>query len=66
VGFRNRLGVLWSWGWNYLRKDRAIRIIARSADDPVADTVEGLAAPPAGGADARGAARPDPLAIIGK
>jgi NADH dehydrogenase len=37
IGFRNRLAVLWSWGWNYVKKDRAIRIIARSQADPLAD-----------------------------
>jgi len=40
IGFRNRLAVLWSWGWNYVKKDRAIRIIARSQADPLADELE--------------------------
>jgi NADH dehydrogenase len=37
IGFRNRLVVLGSWAWDYLRHDRPIRIIARSDPDPVAD-----------------------------
>lgn len=42
AGFRNRLAVLWSWSSNYLRKDRPIRIIARSDDDALTGAVEGL------------------------
>ena len=42
VGFRNRLAVLWSWSWNYLRKDRPIRIIARSDTDALTGLVEGM------------------------
>jgi NADH dehydrogenase len=51
IGFRNRLAVLWSWGWNYVKKDRAIRIIARSQADPLADELEdtGEASYPAAG-----------------
>lgn len=30
VGFRNRFAVFASWGWNYLRKDRPLRIIVRA------------------------------------
>lgn len=30
VGFRNRLAVFASWGWNYLQKDRPLRIIVRA------------------------------------
>jgi NADH:ubiquinone reductase (H+-translocating) len=37
IGFRNRLVVLASWGWDYLRRDRPIRIIARGQRDSVAD-----------------------------
>jgi NADH dehydrogenase len=37
IGFRNRLVVLASWGWDYLRRDRPIRIIARGQRDPLAD-----------------------------
>ena len=40
IGFRNRLVVLGSWAWNYLRKDRPIRIVARSDPDPVADELD--------------------------
>jgi hypothetical protein len=40
VGFRNRLAVLWSWSWSYLRKDRPIRIIARSDPDTLTGGVE--------------------------
>lgn len=35
IGFRNRLAVLFSWGWDYLRRDRPIRLIVRSDYDPV-------------------------------
>jgi NADH dehydrogenase len=35
VGFRNRLAVLGSWGWNYFRKDRPIRIVVRAHADRV-------------------------------
>lgn len=41
VGFRNRLAVFASWGWNYLRRDRPIRIIARAQGDPIADELGG-------------------------
>ena len=37
IGFRNRAAVLASWGWNYLRRDRPIRIIAHIGQDPVSD-----------------------------
>jgi NADH dehydrogenase len=40
IGFRNRLAVLWSWSWDYLKKDRAIRIIARSQRDPLTDELD--------------------------
>lgn len=40
IGFRNRLAVLWSWGWDYLRRDRPIRLIIRSHGDPLADEFE--------------------------
>jgi hypothetical protein len=33
IGFRNRLLVLIGWGWNYLRYDRPIRIVARAKED---------------------------------
>jgi NADH dehydrogenase len=35
IGFRNRAVVLASWGWDYLRRDRPIRLIIRSRYDPV-------------------------------
>jgi hypothetical protein len=38
------VAVLWSWSWYYFRKDRAIRIIARSDGDAVTDAVEGARA----------------------
>lgn len=34
IGFRNRLLVLLGWGWNYLRFDRPVRIIARARTRP--------------------------------
>jgi NADH dehydrogenase len=40
IGFRNRVAVLASWAWNYLRRDRPIRIVARSRPDPVADELD--------------------------
>jgi NADH dehydrogenase len=36
VGFRNRVAVFAEWGWEYLRRDRPIRIITRVDADPVA------------------------------
>jgi NADH dehydrogenase len=41
IGFRNRAVVLASWGWDYLRRDRPIRLIVRSADDPLAAGLHG-------------------------
>ena len=35
--------MLWSWSWNYLRKDRPVRIIARSDADKLTDAIEGAA-----------------------
>jgi NADH dehydrogenase len=49
IGFRNRLVVLASWSWDYLRRDRPIRLIVRSDYDPVMATLmseAGLCAPP--------------------
>ena len=43
IGFRNRLVVLASWGWNYFLRDRPIRLITRSDLDPL---VEELDPPP--------------------
>ncbi|MGZ4145357.1 MAG: NAD(P)/FAD-dependent oxidoreductase [Actinomycetota bacterium] len=40
IGFHNRLVVLASWGWNYLLRDRPIRLIVRSDPDAVAEDVD--------------------------
>jgi len=40
IGFRNRLVVLASWGWNYLLRDRPIRLIARSDRDPLVEELD--------------------------
>ena len=40
IGFRNRAAVLASWAWDYLRRDRPIRVIVRSDEDPVASSVD--------------------------
>ncbi len=40
IGFRNRAVVLGSWGWDYLRRDRPIRLILRSDEDPVSSSLE--------------------------
>jgi NADH dehydrogenase len=40
IGFRNRAAVLASWAWNYLRRDRPIRVIVRSEADPLAEQVD--------------------------
>jgi len=40
IGFRNRAVVLASWGWNYLRFDRPIRLILRSEADSVAEALD--------------------------
>jgi len=40
IGFRNRAAVLTSWSWNYLLRDRPIRLIARAQPDPLADEVD--------------------------
>ncbi|MEM7051198.1 MAG: NAD(P)/FAD-dependent oxidoreductase [Acidobacteriota bacterium] len=37
VGFRNRLAVVLSWGFNYVRSDRPVRIITRAKADPFAE-----------------------------
>jgi NADH:ubiquinone reductase (H+-translocating) len=37
IGFRNRAVVLINWAWNYLRKDRPIRMITNIERDPLAD-----------------------------
>ncbi|MEX2554666.1 MAG: NAD(P)/FAD-dependent oxidoreductase [Actinomycetota bacterium] len=40
IGFRNRAAVLASWTWDYIRRDRPIRLILRSEADPVAAAVD--------------------------
>jgi len=40
IGFRNRAVVLASWAWNYLRRDRPIRVIVRSEADPLVAQVD--------------------------
>jgi NADH dehydrogenase len=46
VGFRNRLLVFASWGWNYIRKDRPIRLIVESGRDRVTEELLDEAAHP--------------------
>jgi hypothetical protein len=36
-GFRNRVSVVASWSWNYLRRDRPIRVIGATRRNPVAE-----------------------------
>jgi NADH dehydrogenase len=48
IGFRNRAAVLMQWGWNYLRKDRPIRIIAKADDDELTADLTGKQAPVTG------------------
>jgi len=40
IGFRNRIAVLASWAWNYLVRDRPIRLIVRGNTDPVAEQTD--------------------------
>jgi NADH dehydrogenase len=40
IGFRNRAAVLASWAWDYIRRDRPIRLILRSEADPLAETLD--------------------------
>ncbi|TML75918.1 MAG: NAD(P)/FAD-dependent oxidoreductase [Actinobacteria bacterium] len=40
IGFRNRVAVLASWGWNYFLRDRPIRLIVRGDPDPLADEID--------------------------
>jgi NADH dehydrogenase len=46
IGFRNRAVVMASWAWNYLRRDRPIRLIIRGDADAVAQALEGNASDP--------------------
>jgi len=43
IGFRNRALVLVNWAWNYLRYDRAVRLILPPG--PTAEVVEGMRGP---------------------
>jgi len=49
IGFRNRAVVLASWAWDYLRRDRPIRLIVRSEPDPITASVESEGEPPSPG-----------------
>ena len=40
IGFRNRVAVLASWAWNYIVRDRPIRLIVRGEIDPVAEEID--------------------------
>jgi NADH dehydrogenase len=40
IGFRNRIVVLGSWGWNYFLRDRPSRVIVRSDPDPLAEDLD--------------------------
>jgi len=40
IGFRNRLAALSSWGWNYVRFDRPIRIILQATPDPLVSAAQ--------------------------
>ncbi|MCI0346630.1 MAG: FAD-dependent oxidoreductase, partial [Chloroflexi bacterium] len=40
IGFRNRAAVLASWAWDYVRRDRPIRLILRSEADTLAAEVD--------------------------
>ena len=40
IGFRNRIAVLASWAWNYIVRDRPIRLIVRGHIDPVAEETD--------------------------
>ena len=51
IGFRNRLVVLAGWTWEYLRRDRPIRLIARVDPDPLARFGEELVLGAQPGAD---------------
>jgi hypothetical protein len=51
IGFRNRLIVLAEWTWEYVRRDRPIRLIARVDPDPLARFGEELVLGSPPGAD---------------
>lgn len=48
IGFRNRTVVLLNWAWNYVRKDRPIRIITTVERDPLVDELTAGHAEPRG------------------
>lgn len=48
IGFRNRALVLASWAWNYLRRDRPIRLIVRGDADALAESLGTSPPDPAG------------------
>jgi NADH dehydrogenase len=37
VGFRNRIAVFFQWGWEYVRRDRPVRMITTVEADPLVD-----------------------------
>ncbi|MHB1837331.1 MAG: NAD(P)/FAD-dependent oxidoreductase [Solirubrobacteraceae bacterium] len=43
IGARNRVSVMLSWGWNYVRRDRPIRMISQVDHDPAVDALVGTA-----------------------
>lgn len=44
VGFRNRMVVLATWGFNYIHRERPIRIIAKAEGDPADDLFDDASA----------------------
>jgi NADH dehydrogenase len=40
IGFRNRVAVLASWAWNYVVRDRPIRLIVRGDIDPLVEDTD--------------------------
>ena len=41
AGFRNRVSVLTSWIWNYVRRDHSARLIVDQREAATAETVGG-------------------------
>jgi len=39
IGFRNRLQVIWEWGWAYLRYQKGARLITGNSDSITPDEV---------------------------
>lgn len=52
IGFRNRLVVMLNWAWDYLRKDRPIRMITTADPDPLVGPPPAARAEPPSGATA--------------